>query len=56
MIDMVRSRPGTKMITIDPTLNTFESGFPNFIMWIHSLVDTILPISTSVESLLSAIA
>lgn len=46
MIVTVRSRLGTKMITIDPTLNMCERGFPNFIMWIHSLVDTILPIST----------
>lgn len=46
MIVTVRSRLGTKMITIDPTLNMSERGFTNFIMWIHSLVDTILPIST----------
>lgn len=33
-------------LSIDPTPNASEKGFPNFIMWIHSLVDTILPIST----------
>lgn len=47
MVVTVRSRPGTNHeLSIDPTLNTSERGFPNFIMWIHSLVETILPIST----------